>query len=114
MIFIDGERKTDFSNEREILKSIFPNSFDTDKPAPIIIQRKRGTYEMATLYKPAVTDIPMGQRMVPPPRPSSVFLEGLRVKTASCTDGITVKRFLSQMAMAHLPSDRRVFRSTTE
>lgn len=67
MIFIDGERKTNFSKEREILKSIFPNSFDTDKPAPIIIQRKKGTYEMATLYKPAVTDVPIGQRMVPPP-----------------------------------------------
>jgi hypothetical protein len=67
MIFIDGERQTDFRKEREILKGVFPNSFDVANPAPIVVHRKKGSYETATLYKPAVTDVPMGQRVVMPP-----------------------------------------------
>lgn len=67
MIFIDGERKTDFKKEREILKEIFPNSFDVERPAPIAIHRKKGAYETALLFKPSVTDVPVGSRTVMPP-----------------------------------------------
>jgi hypothetical protein len=67
MIFIDGERQMDFRKEREILKGIFPNSFDVPNPAPIAIHRKKGSYETATLFKPAVTDVPLGQRTIMPP-----------------------------------------------
>jgi len=61
-LFIDGERKTDFSKEKDELKKIFPHAFGTN-PQPILINQADNSGVVVTVFKKGDIHNPLRNRV---------------------------------------------------